>query len=242
MHWAQKSLINPLLQLLAPRQCAACLSALPMHAGSGSLCFFCEDEMPWVNEDALGLVPENMAYTRLAGRLPLQHAESLLFYRAGTHARSLIFNMKYHDGQEACLAMGQLLGQRLLESFSLGKGSGHGRPDIICYVPMHPAKEKIRGYNQAALLAQGVAHATGLPVSDVLLKTVSTQSQTKMDRTSRALNLEGVFAVAPNITLPPHILLIDDVLTTGATIEQACHPLLQAGVQYISIGVVAVVE
>ncbi len=96
-------------------------------------------------------------------------------------------------------------------------------------VPLHPERERARGYNQAALLTAALAHAAALPQSNLLVRTRATTKQHHLDRASRLRNLRGAFAVAPTARPPPGVIVIDDILTTSATLEACASVLLDAG-------------
>jgi predicted amidophosphoribosyltransferase len=106
---------------------------------------------------------------------------------------------------------------------------------------MHPAKLRLRGYNQALLLAEGVAKELQLPIVHAIEKKMETPSQTRLGRLARWQNMRNAFGAArkPTEVAGKRILLVDDVLTTGATLEGAAQPLLQAGVRQIGIAVLA---
>ena len=100
----------------------------------------------------------------------------------------------------------------------------------IAAVPLHPARQRERGYNQAELLARELAARAGLPFVDLLVRTRSTVKQHKLDRAGRARNLAAAFALRPNVRAPPAVLVVDDIMTTGATLEACASVLRAAGV------------
>lgn len=111
----------------------------------------------------------------------------------------------------------------------------------IIPVPLHPKRLRERGYNQAEVIAKGLAESMGVPViTDVLLRNVNTQTQTKKTRIERLKNMSGVFAVSnPEKISNGHILLVDDVITTGATLETCAQTLLEATDVKVSIATLA---
>lgn len=111
----------------------------------------------------------------------------------------------------------------------------------IIPVPLHPKRLRERGYNQAEVIAKGLAESMGVPViTDVLLRNVYTQTQTKKNRIERLKNMSGAFAVSnPKKVSNGHILLVDDVITTGATLETCAHALLEATDVKVSIATLA---
>lgn len=100
-------------------------------------------------------------------------------------------------------------------------------------IPLHPERERVRGYNQAALLADALGRATQLPRSDLLLRTRGTTRQHHLDRAGRLRNLRGAFAVAPTARPPPAVILVDDILTTSATLDACASVLLEAGCERV---------
>ncbi len=100
-------------------------------------------------------------------------------------------------------------------------------------VPLHPERQRVRGYNQAQLLAAALARAAGLPWSNLLVRTRATTRQHHLDRAGRLRNLRGAFAVAPSARPPPAVILVDDILTTSATLEACASVLLDAGCERV---------
>ena len=144
----------------------------------------------------------------------------------------LLLRFKFHGD----LAAGRLLAQLLADA-----GAAAPRPHALVPVPLHRRRLRERGYDQALELARPVAKALALPlVSTALVRIRATPPQTDLGGRARRRNLHGAFAVtAP---LPPHVALVDDVLTTGATLAEAARTLRAAGVSRVDAWVVAVAE
>lgn len=100
-------------------------------------------------------------------------------------------------------------------------------------VPLHPERERVRGYNQAALLTAALARVADVPWSNLLVRTRATTKQHHLDRAGRLRNLRGAFAVAPTARPPPAVILVDDILTTSATLEACASVLLDAGCERV---------
>ena len=100
-------------------------------------------------------------------------------------------------------------------------------------IPLHPARERVRGYNQAALLADALGRATHLPRSDLVLRARATTRQHHLDRAGRLRNLRGAFALASTARPPPAVILVDDILTTSATLDACASVLLEAGCEHV---------
>ena len=139
--------------------------------------------------------------------------------------------VKYRGNKELGIYLGRLMGSQLLTSnrFSFIDG--------LIPLPLHPSKERKRGYNQATLLCEGIAAILGKPVwKDVVIRSTSTESQTKKNRVERWQNMEGRFELLRPASIEgKHVLLIDDVITTGATLEACGQELLKAENTKLSI-------
>jgi predicted amidophosphoribosyltransferase len=230
-----------LLDLVYPPLCLACGDTLGATGSTSSdsghaamvLCLYCSVNLA----EPFGILP----YAKLAGRLPLGVVYARFGFVVGGPVQALLHGLKYRYAPAACKSMGYEIGRGVAEQIR-SEGS-ISTPDFVSYVPMHRAKERKRGYNQARLLGEGVAESTGWPLSDLLMKTTASDTQTRRTRIERYLNLARGFALNPvldkNSIKGKHVLVVDDVLTTGATLEQACQPLVEAGVGVISIAVLA---
>lgn len=166
--------------------------------------------------------PDNAAERLMAGRLPFERIASFCVYAKGGMLPALIHQLKYHHRKDVGTLLGRIFGEDLL-------GSDFLKPiDTIVPVPLHPKKEKSRGFNQAEMIAQGLAEATALPMSvGNLIRVVYNPTQTKRTKTERWENVRNIFSVTdPAAFTNRHLLLVDDVITTGSTIE-ACGVALQ---------------
>ncbi len=139
--------------------------------------------------------------------------------------RDLIHRFKYSRDE----TLRRPLGNWLAEAFD-DRRLADAEPDWIVPVPLHPVRQREREYNQAALLAEWVARRSGIPYRNVLRRMRYTTTQTQFDRRHRMRNLRGAFALRHNVSvIDKHILLVDDVLTTGATLDACSSILLEAG-------------
>ena len=139
---------------------------------------------------------------------------------------------KFH----ADLAAGRVLASLMIERLA---ADGPARPQLVVPVPLHRTRLGQRGYNQALELARPLAQASGIPLRDDLLRRVrATPAQTGLDAKARRANLRDAFAVAPT-GLPDHVVLFDDVMTTGATLREAARSLRRAGVQRVDVWALA---
>ena len=209
-------------------EAAACLF-FPHHcAGCGTdrldkqteICLRCLHRLPLTHFTAQ---PDNPIEKIFWGRTHVQAATSLFFYSQDSTMQSLLHELKYRGNQALGIQLGSLLGTAL-------KNTSRFPVDVLVPVPLHPSKEKSRGFNQATLICQGIAAVTGLPVcTTVLRRNAQRSTQTKKDRAARWENMQGIFEATPFNEVPyKNILLIDDVITTGATLEACGQALLEA--------------
>ena len=207
-----------LLDLFYPRLCLACDAHLP--PGKEIICLFCQHRLPRTDYH---LLEENPFTERFWGRLPLQHASSLYHFNKGGRVQRLIHQLKYHHQPEIGHQLGLLHGRYLRE------GGVYAGVDLIVPVPLHPRKMHSRGYNQSDHYARGLAESMNIPWSDkVLVRKVFTNTQTQKSRQERLANVEEVFGLQhPEEIAGRYILLVDDVITTGATLEACGSALLR---------------
>jgi ComF family protein len=179
---------------------------------------------------------ENEFTERLWGRVPLQSGAALYFFQRRSPLQRALHRLKYHRQAHIGLQLGRLLGAQLKRSPLFRS------VEAIVPVPLHPDKEQIRGYNQSALIASGVSEMMGIPaLNGALERRRFSESQTRKRRMERFDNVEEVFALAqPEAVADKHILLVDDVLTTGATLEACSRALLSAPNVRLSMATVAI--
>jgi ComF family protein len=177
---------------------------------------------------------DNDTALRFAGRFPFEHAASFAWFINDGLLQHLVHGLKYKGKKETGMFLGGRLGIRLRES---GWGA---LPDVVVPVPLHPKKLASRGYNQSELIARGIGDALRIPVAtDALIRTKDTESQTKKSREERVNNMADAFVIKEAGTLAGrHVLLCDDVLTTGATIEACALALLKE--ERIKISIVTI--
>ena len=203
-------------RLIFPHNCAGCGSEL--HNNQHLLCWKCLNELPTTGFEKF---PDNLTASIFTGRMPLQYAFSWLFYNKGSLAQHLIHQIKYKKNLPLGRYMGQLMGKTMVET------GLYSQIDLLVPLPLNKRKLASRGYNQAMLLCQGIADELQKPVVDVaVMRNKHTQTQTKKSRIERLANVEEVFDLQDAHLLEnKHALLVDDVITTGATLE-ACGLVL----------------
>ena len=225
--------LNDLLGLFYPRLCYACNQNLPADH-SEPICLTCAYKLPKTDHH---LHSENAFTDRLWGRLEIQAAAAFFQFVKDGRVQRLLYQLKYNGKRDLGLFIGQRYGDVLKVSALFSA------VDAIVPVPLHPRKEKIRGYNQAALFAEGLGKAMNKPVIHALKRVVFTQTQTQMSRSERQINVGSAFELAPQLDLyGKHILLVDDVVTTGATLEACGIQLLQIENLRLSMAAIAIAD
>lgn len=201
-----------------PELCLVCSKRL-FNPGE-ILCLECEYKLPLTGFSLNGEMQANQTFW---GRVPTERVTALFHFEKGSPYQSLLHELKYRGNLGAGLFLGRMLGFELLHScFSAC--------DRLVPVPLHKKRQKHRGYNQSEIIARGASEITGIPVlTDLLVRITHHRSQTSLGRYERYQNIKGNFKVpagAPDVT-GLKILLIDDVMTTGATLEACCLELLK---------------
>lgn len=220
-------------RLLLPPRCLLCGA---QGVGGSDLCAGCRDDMapnaPCCARCALPLAtPAPLCGACLRDAPPFAAAWAPLRY---AHPLDLIEARFKFQGD---LAAGRVLAELLCAA---AKADPPDRPDCVIAVPLHMARLRERGYNQALELARPLAASLDLPLRiDALLRTRATPPQTGLDARARKRNLRGAFALAPAAALPAHVALFDDVMTTGATLREAARVLRHAGVARVDVWALA---
>lgn len=214
-----KEIKESFLHLLFPHVCSGCGSDLLNE--ETVLCMRCIDAMPETNFE---LHANNPVEKKFWGRLQLAGATAQYYFTKESLMQNLMHQVKYKRNKELGLQLGRMMGNSI-------KRSGRFDVDALIPLPLFPAKEKRRGYNQATVLCEGMAEHLDIPVlNDVIIRPQYTETQTKKGRIERWLNMEGKFVLTnPDAICNKHILLVDDVVTTGATLEACGAELLKAG-------------
>ncbi len=221
-----KELCGDFISLFFPSLCTACKSALVKQ--ERLICINCLYNLPKTNFH----LDENNTMARLFwGRVKIESAAAFYYFEKGSKCKKILHQVKYKGEKELALLIGKIYGRELFIS-------GHfSDPEILIPVPLHYSREKTRGFNQSEWFARGLAHSLGKKVfNDTLIRFVDTKTQTNKSRTERWENVENSFMVqSPEKIINKHILLVDDVVTTGATLESCALSLIQYKKVRISI-------
>ena len=207
-----RNVFSDLLGIFFPPVCLTCDRIL--HQPDALICHHCMGELSFTK---MHLSNDNPIYEKLATIVPIEAATSLLFYDKSGVTQGLIHQLKYHDRQDIGKFFATLCYQELQNS-PLFK-----QIDYILPVPLHPKKFKKRGYNQLSVFGENLGNYFSIAYDEtILLRSINTDSQTKKSAEERRLNVANAFKIHKgNQYKGKHFLIIDDVLTTGATIE-AC--------------------
>lgn len=226
-------LVRELLAVIFPNNCAAC--ERPMAYGESVICTQCLNSLPYTDYH---LYPENPVEKLFWGKTPLRAATSLFYFNKGNHVQRLMHELKYRKDEEVGLVMGRMLG------VVLQNNQRFGSIDRVVPVPLHPKKLRLRGYNQSELIARGIAEEIGAILdSTTLVRTVNTTTQTRKSRFDRYKNVQQVFGLKDyRPSKPEHILLVDDVVTTGATLSSCAEAYKQVDNTEVSLCVAACAE
>ena len=207
---------NDLLMFFFPVNCLVCGKRL--DSTGGVLCLACEYKMPRTNYSNH---TDNSISKLFWGRSPVEMGTSLFRFEKGSSYQTLLHDLKYRGNRKVGLYLGNLLGHEL-------EHTGFSACDLLVPVPLHQKRFRERGYNQSEIIARGVSRVTGIPMETKLLRRSGHQkSQTSMGRYERFENVSDKFQLVrhPLDINGKKILLIDDVITTGATLE-ACSLVL----------------
>ncbi len=223
-------MIRDFVNTIFPNNCVCCSE--PLYRQEEFVCISCFNELPETDFEAN---TNNPAAKLLSGLTNFNTCIPLYYYLKAGKVQNILKSMKYKNGAKLCQHMGKQLGLKLQSYPSL--------QDItsIIPVPLHPKKQKIRGYNQSEMLADGVSAVLDIPVdTDILTRIHDNSTQTNKSRNERWQNVSHIFSLnyMEKIT-GGHILLIDDVITTGSTVEACCSVLNEATDIRISIATLA---
>ena len=216
-----------LLDVISPRPCAICGERL--SANERVLCGVCHMHLPLTRYEQQPL--DNPMARLFWGQFPVERAAALFFYEPQAPVSRLIYDMKYHNMPEVAENMGVLTAQQFVEA-----GFFDGI-DALVPMPITWRRKWKRGYNQSCEMARGISQVTSLPIYNNVVKRVHfKQSQTKQHAWERLHNVDDAFRlIRPEAIANKHLLLIDDIITTGATVTSCARELTKAQGVRISV-------
>lgn len=199
-------ILNSLLDLVFPKLCVCCGGVL--MEGEENICLTCLYTLPRVVEKDY---TDNKVMEIFLGRVRLEKAMSWCHFDKETKVQNILHHIKYKGKSKFASQIGEIMAREMLDFFA--------DIDAIVPVPLHPKKEKMRGYNQSEEIARGVQEVVGLPIfSQLIERTRFSETQTHKNKEERWKNAVDLFKLSPNDGFEgKHILLVDDVLTTGST-------------------------
>ncbi|MBL0328160.1 MAG: ComF family protein [Bacteroidetes bacterium] len=223
-------MLNDFISLIFPQVCASCGNSL--YKNEQTLCTYCVYHLPKTN---FHLNNDNPVAKIFWGRVDIQSAAAFYGFNKGGRVQHIIHQLKYKGRKEVGFAVGKLYGYELkmCDSFKT--------VDTIIPVPLHSKKIKKRGYNQSEAFAEGLSVSMGVPANvKTLFRAYESETQTKKSRFSRWQNVESIFQLKDIKSLEgKHVLLVDDVVTTGATLEACAQTLQQIPGIKISVATIA---
>jgi ComF family protein len=219
-----------ILDFFYPPLCIACRNRLITR--EKYLCYECWSDLPVTNFHHNN---GNKVAQLFWGRVKIENATAFFAYNKGSNYQHLIHDIKYKGLKELGFETGKRFGNSLYES------AEYQLVDIVVPVPLHPKKQKQRGYNQSDWIAAGIAESLHKPVSiENLKRRIHTSTQTRKNRYERWENVENIFEITEvNEFIGKHILLVDDVVTTGSTLESCAFQILQIPDTKVSIATLA---
>lgn len=224
-----KHSFRSLTNLFFPHLCSGCGNDL---FDEQCLCLSCIDKLPVTN---FHLHAGNPVEKIFWGRIPIVNASSHLYFTKDSMLQHLLHRLKYQGDKEIGWYFGRCMGKSFLQS------NRFLAVDALVPLPLHPSKQRKRGYNQAEILCEGICEEMKIPIlNKVIIRPTATETQTHKNRVKRWENIEGKFLLSRPASIENrHVLLIDDVVTTGATLEACGHELLAAEGVRLSIATLA---
>jgi ComF family protein len=224
------SWIDPVFWLYFPKNCPAC--GRPLKLFGANICGRCSQNLPETHFFEAGGNPiEKIFY----GRLPINVGAAAWYFHKNSALQALLFQLKYKSNKEVGLFIGKQMGALLAASERFAS------IDALIPVPLHPQALSKRGFNQAAIICEGIGQVWHKPVlTGAIARTKHTPTQTKQTRAERWDNMENAFTIQDSASIKgKHLLLVDDVITTGATIEACGKTLLTIEGARVSVAAAA---
>ena len=229
----QRGYLADFVSLLFPELCAACRESL--IANEQLICTDCIYHLPYTN---FHLQPDNIVAQQFWGKIQLEGAYALFYFSKGGKIQNLMHQFKYKGMKQIGNLLGNIAGEQLI------KNDIFNTVDLIIPVPLHKNRLRQRGYNQSTCFAEGLAQKLNTVVDDGnLVRAIATETQTHRSRFARFENMQEVFVVKNLEKLVnKHVLLVDDIVTTGSTLEACGNQLLKVEGLKLSIATIAYAE
>ncbi|MBY0481801.1 MAG: ComF family protein [Chitinophagaceae bacterium] len=225
-----ENLLQDFSKLFFPHYCAGCGQDLKNR--EAILCYRCQQDLPFTNFFDTANNPVEKSFF---GRLRLEHAAASFYFTKDSLLQNLLIELKYRNNKAVGFYLGRILGHHLknAERFKT--------IDALIALPLHPKKQMIRGYNQARIICEGIKAVWDKPIIDhAVERIIFSNTQTQQNRVNRWQNMEGIFGLKnPSEIQHKHLLLVDDVTTSGATLEACGSVLLAVDGVKLSIATVA---
>jgi ComF family protein len=231
MYLKTKTLFYNFISLFFPKLCVICRE--PLVSEEDFFCLHCTLNFPKTNYH---LMEQNLASDRFLEKIPLEKACSYLYYNKGGAGQKVVAEIKYRDN----LALGEWMGRYLADDIQ-SSGFFEGI-DYLIPVPLHSRKLKKRGFNQAEVIARGISSVTHIPVeTENLFRKIPNVTQTRKGIYDRWRNTKDIFELKnPELFNTKHILIVDDVLTSGSTLEATAQCVLKSSGAKVSILTLAI--
>lgn len=223
-------LTKDVVNLIYPNTCQGCGTELV--GNENLICVACWKIMPKTN---FHLHKNNPAEQKFWGRVKIEHASAMFYFNKDTRIQSVLHALKYQNKKEIGFELGQRYGKELTQSEWINE------TDVLLPIPLSKQKLKFRGYNQSEWICKGIGTILNIPVNThSIIRSKNTRSQTTMSITDRIQNVKNAFTVHDSNDLNnKHIVLLDDVLTTGATLESCAREILKIGNTKVSVLTIA---
>lgn len=210
------SYISDIIHLIYPEQCFVCETELTTN--EKHICSHCDTQL---TETSFHLFEDASEFDKLFwGRINVDSTFALYYFQKKSVIQTLLFQFKYKHVESIGIVFGKRIGNRIIES------EKYTSIEALIPVPLHPKKQFLRGYNQSLALTKGISESSGIPIDESVVKRKTNNStQTKKDRFQRWDNVDSIFNVSNSIQDYKHVAIVDDVITTGSTVEALIHAI-----------------
>lgn len=221
------SSLQDFINLVYPQVCPGCNR--PLVKQEKEVCLHCISNLPV----RLNIKTEEL-HQRFYGRLQLEEAFGYLLFKNKGLTQKLLHSIKYKGNKQLAFELGIMFGAKCKELNLFSS------VDVVVPIPLHISKFRFRGFNQSAIIAEGLAAGLGIEMNDkAVIRKIKTTTQTKKTRTERWKNVDNTFELVLSSLANKHVLLVDDVITTGATLESCGQTIVQGATEKLSIACLA---